>query len=298
MGLRWSWPVLLCAAALAACSGDPADTTTSAATAGSAGSAGDGAGGTGAGGASTGGESAGGGGAGGAPGAERMYGVTVDDVSDLPAIQLSLSSLTHKPTTRVVFDETVPASEYADAVAGIHEVSFVMGEILDSFYVATVTTAEYEARTQEYLDTLGTNVDIWEIGNEINGEWLCADGAESCTAAETAEVVAKMTSAFQIVKAAGRPAALTLYYNEDCWSAAENEVFAWAEANVPAEIKQGVDYVFFSYYEDDCNGLQPDWPAAFSKLAAMFPAAKLGFGECGTVNPASKAEYIDRYYRR
>lgn len=36
----------------------------------------------------------------------------------------------------------------------------------------------------------------------------------------------------------------------------------------------------------------------FAKLAAIFPAAMLGFGECGTEDPASKALYVSRYYRR
>jgi hypothetical protein len=242
--------------------------------------------------------SSGAGGSGGAPGADTIYGVTLDNVSDLPAITLSLEKLTYKPTARIVFDEFIPATDYADAAAAIHKVSNVMGEILDSYYVSLYSPEEYQARTTEYLDTLGADVDIWEIGNEINGEWLCGQDAMSCTPEQTADVVAKMTSAFDLVKARGRPAALTLYYNQDCWSDPNNEVFAWAEANVPDKLKQGLDYILFSYYEDDCNGLQPDWPAAFAKLATMFPTAKLGFGECGTTIAANKAVYIDRYYRR
>jgi hypothetical protein len=35
----------------------------------------------------------------------------------------------------------------------------------------------------------------------------------------------------------------------------------------------------------------------FSKLAALFPSAKLGFGENGTKDPSKKAAYVDRYYR-
>ena len=35
----------------------------------------------------------------------------------------------------------------------------------------------------------------------------------------------------------------------------------------------------------------------FDKLGAMFPNAKIGFGECGTTAGAKMAEYVDRYYR-
>jgi hypothetical protein len=207
----------------------------------------------------------------------------VQPISD---IVTALSNLAVKPTARVVFDENVAATYYQTPVAKIHAVSKVMGELLDSYYVKSYTTAQYTARTQEYLNALGSNVDIWEIGNEINGEWL----------GMTSDVVAKMTGAYDIVKAAGKTTALTLYYNEDCWKYPSEEVFTWAQANVPARMKSGLDYVLLSYYEDDCNGLQPDWPTVFQKLGTMFPNSKIGFGETGTTNASMKASYVNRYY--
>lgn len=216
----------------------------------------------------------------------RVWGVTLDDVSQLAAIVESLSRLSHRPTARIVFDEFVAAANYVDAATAIHAVADVMGEILDSQYVDQYGVSAYRARTVEYLDALGDVVDIWEVGNEINGEWL----------GTTSDVVAKMTAAYEEVTARGKRTALTLYYNEDCWSTAQNEVFTWAEAHVPTAMKQGLDYVFFSYYEDDCNDLQPDWPTHFHHLATMFPNSRLGFGECGTANAGSKATYVNRYY--
>ena len=201
----------------------------------------------------------------------------------------SLAKLPHKPTTRVVFQPIWPVSEYVQTLPRIHGVSYVMGEILDSFFVSKYSVGEYLARTSEYLGALGDNVDIWEIGNEINGEWL----------GKTPEVAAKMAGAYDIVKAAGKTTALTLYYNQGC-SDDEHEVFSWAQANVPERMKQGLDYVFLSYYEADCEGLRPDWSAVFHKLATMFPNSKLGIGECGTKPNADlpqKADYIYRYYR-
>jgi hypothetical protein len=186
-----------------------------------------------------------------------------------------------------VFDEYVAATDYRTATTKIREVSNVMGELLDSFYVKQYSTDQYLARADEYLATLGSNVDIWEIGNEINGEWL----------GDTATVTAKMTGAYDKAKAAGKTTALTLYYNQNCWEKADHEMFAWTTANVPARMKDGLDYVLVSYYEDDCNGLQPDWNTVFNRLATMFPNSKLGIGECGTSKSDSKAAYVDRYYR-
>jgi hypothetical protein len=158
--------------------------------------------------------------------------------------------------------------------------------VLDSAYVSTVSVQQYLDRTSEYIDALADVVDIWEIGNEINGEWL----------GNTSDVVAKMSGAFDLAKARGKTAALTLYYNQDCWSRAANEMFRWAQANVPERMRQGLDYVLVSYYEDDCNGLQPDWQKVFAQLASMFPNSRVGFGEVGTENPATKAAYLTRYY--
>jgi hypothetical protein len=39
------------------------------------------------------------------------------------------------PTTRIVFDGYVPANSYLSAVTQARNVSYAMGEILDSYYV-------------------------------------------------------------------------------------------------------------------------------------------------------------------
>lgn len=216
----------------------------------------------------------------------KVYGVTIDGINRISNIVTSLSKHYKKPTTRIVFDEWIPASDYLDAVNRISGVSFIMGEILDSYYMNTYNLAQYAARTNEYLNLLGDKVNIWEVGNEINGEWL----------GTTPDVVAKMDTAYKIIKMANRKTALTLYYNKNCWSNPQNEMFRWAVNNVPAYMKTGLDYVWISYYEDDCNNLQPNWQVVIDSLGKIFPNAKLGIGECGTTNAGNKASYIRRYY--
>jgi hypothetical protein len=216
-----------------------------------------------------------------------IWGVTVDDVSGLSRTVSSLARLAKRPTTRIVFDEWVPAAQYLPAAKQIHKVSDVMGEILDSSAMVQYSVANYGKRVREYMNTLGNHVDIWEIANEINGEWL----------GQTSDVVAKMTLAYNIVTQRGGKTALTLYYNKGCWSDPKHEMFTWAQKNIPPAMKQGLDYVWVSYYEDDCNGLQPNWPAVFNRLGALFPHSQIGFGECGTLFAKKKAAIIDRYYR-
>jgi hypothetical protein len=218
--------------------------------------------------------------------ADRITGVTVDRIDALDETVRALRSLRRKPTARVVFDEGVAASEYREAVARIHEVSFVMGELLDSQFVKTCPLEDYRKRTTEYLDLLGTTVDLWEIGNEINGDWL---GLPT-------EVAPKMIAAYGLVKERKKAAALTLYYNEGSVEDRTYELFRWGEAHIPETMKKGLDVVLVSFYDDDFEGPRPDWPRVFERLGKMFPAAKLGFGECGTKKAGKKTEFIRRYY--
>ncbi|HMQ81191.1 MAG TPA: hypothetical protein PKD94_16615, partial [Ignavibacteria bacterium] len=143
------------------------------------------------------------------------------------------------------------------------------------------------ARTDEYMNTLGNKVDIWEIGNEVNGEWL----------GNKDSVKAKINYAFNKANQLQYRTALTLYYNKDCWENPQNEMFRWVNTNISPEMKQGLNYVFVSYYEDDCNNLQPNWQRVFDSLHVIFPNSNLGIGECGTTNAALKETYINRYYK-
>ena len=226
----------------------------------------------------------------------RLYGVTLDDVGARPAIVTSLDALAQRPTARIVFDEGQPPSAYAIAVPAIHAVSGVMGEILDSTYVPSLSVAGYVARTRDYLAAFGTDVDIWEVGNEINGNWV------DNTSGGVADVVAKMAGAYDVVHDAGRRTALTLYGCDDADHA--HEMLVWAAANVPERMKTGLDYVLVSFYEGDCGVAAPDWEATFHALHVMFPNSALGFGEVGAVDsqgnrirdPAIAGPYLQRYY--
>jgi len=214
-----------------------------------------------------------------------LHGLTLDDISGLNDIVASVASLPKKATVRIVFDENVAPTYYKDAVTQIREKAFVMGELLDSQFVKDYTLDQYKTRTAEYLSAL--NLDIWEVGNEINGEWL-GSGA-----------IDKAAAAFDAVKARGGKTALTLYYNAGCYATAQNEMFTWAQARVPERMKQGLDYVLVSYYEDDCENQKlstAQWQTVFTKLHTMFPNSKLGVGECGTKYSDRKAEYMGRYY--
>ena len=235
-----------------------------------------------------------------------LRGITVDNVKNLSEIVDSISHLSQKMTTRIVFDRGKTPRDYRAATEAIHKVSYVMGQPIDSFWMKCFTVTEYRDRVKDFVDSLSDVVDIWEIANEINGDWTFGDTRRckpkaSVPSTAAADVAAKMVAAYDYVKAKGKIAELTLYYNKGCGAPEANEMFTWAEANIPDRMKQGLDYVLISYYEDDCHGAQPEWPVVFAKLAKMFPNSRIGFGECGAQKRKApyvvKKQYVDRYYR-
>ncbi len=216
----------------------------------------------------------------------QIYGVTIDATNNIHQITVALSKHSKKMTARIVFDDGIPSTNYSKPIEQIHKVSYIMGELLDSYGFSKYSLKQYEDRVNDYVNTLGGKIDIWEIGNEVNGEWL----------GNSDSVVAKITAAYRIVKAQKMKTALTLYYNTECTDYPDIEMFKWINYKLSSEMRNGLEYVLISFYEDDCNNFKPDWEAVFDSLHTLFPNSKLGIGECGTKILSKKTDYITRYY--
>ncbi|MBU1667880.1 hypothetical protein KKC13_05630 [bacterium] len=222
-----------------------------------------------------------------------LIGVTLDSITDIDESVDALKSLPKPIVTRVVFDQ-VPATEYEEALKKLAPYSMIMGELFDSEYINNYSMDEYNARVDEYLDAHGDKVALWEIGNEVNGEWT---GVPS-------EVAQKTLYGYQEAKKRGYKTALTLYYNDfkendGCWANPEEKMRDWAKSKLDPTIKEGVDYVFVSYYEEDCDHHRPtqeEWEGVFLDLGEIFPNSKLGFGEVGVRQKSQKKDYLERYY--
>jgi hypothetical protein len=235
-----------------------------------------------------------------------IHGVTVEDTHDVTTepfqsqVVTALGNLTVGPTTRIVFTPPRPAGDYQAATARISTVSYIMGMPVDSSSMSSISVANYLTRFEDYVTTLGSNVDIWEICNECNGDWL----------GKSSDVAAKLAEAYDYVKGQGKVAALTLYQfptlKSSCVSNPSYDMLTWTgnDSNVPQRIKQGVDYVLVSYYNDSCSPSQPEpnWQTLFANLSAIFPNSKVGFGEVGwsTNTPPSvqkRKTLINHFYR-
>ncbi len=242
-----------------------------------------------------------------------LYAVSLDDLTELRPILESLEALPQRPTVRVVFDPDTPLSDYQEALPHLYAKAFVMGEVLDSGYFpngcgeARCDTAQYRARTRALVKALGPYVDIWEIANEINGEWLRPhpEGTAAELEQEAQAIAERVQAAFDEVKAAGGKTAITLWYNDDgsqhCWKQTQDSWAAWVDKYFPATLREQVDYAWFSYYPlDGCPGLKPQWEQDFDRLGQLFPKARLGFGELGTeelgTQPEQQRQLIRDYY--
>lgn len=224
-----------------------------------------------------------------------VYGWTVDDVSNVSNIVAAAKASPKKLTTRIVFDEGTNPSDYVSAVSSLHPVSNIMGELSDSSAMASLSVPQYTSRAQKFLTAFPNTVDIWEIGNEINGDWT---GSYS-------SVSQKVTGAYNIVHSAGKQTALTLWYNPGCkGSSRELDPIAFSNQYISANMRNGIDYVWISYYETECNNYRPTTATLttlFNQLHSLYPAAKLGFGEVGLPNKVksgtlAKAQSILNYY--
>jgi hypothetical protein len=207
----------------------------------------------------------------------------------------SITGLPHMPVTRFVCDETTVPADYTFAINGLKANTYIMAELLDSYYLNWgpfknpagqpngAGTKAYGDRAKAFVQLHGGKVDLWEIGNEVNGNWT----------GPYADVGAKIGVAYDAVHGQGKKSALTLWYNDNCGNGpGELSPEAFTTAHVPARVRgtagsstvPGVDYVFVSFYETECTGGRPNvatWKTFFQSLHALYPNAKLGFGEIG-----------------
>lgn len=226
-----------------------------------------------------------------------IWGVTTDDPRVRTEAQAAaLRAFPFRPVVRVVFDLPAggrpTARDYAPSVATLAGSAALMGLPVDSSDLARLDLPAVRARIAEYLDTLGAWIPLWEVGNEANGDWAGPDAA------------AKVEAMFDAVKAAGRQAALTLYFEH--LPAPGHGLLAWVDAHLPPghRMRRGVDLVLVSHYEDQDGGRplrRSELQTLFAALAERFPNARLGLGESGwggaiPGSAATRAALLRRVY--
>ena len=227
------------------------------------------------------------------------YSVTVDTLDNLAATLSAVKSIyPSRAMVRIVIDPNVALSQYQSAIDLAHSMSIeVMMELMDSQYMASYSLSGYESRIDQILGTL-KGVDAWEVGNEVNGNWLGANvGAKVSYAIDKASTLSSV------------PLYLTLYWQlgEDD---AAHSIFNWVVANLSTSEISKLSAVGISMYPQEA----PLGASFFRVMTTLhsdyFPNQSLYIGELGyggsgvsgswwwgspTVSDASKAETASTY---
>jgi hypothetical protein len=235
-----------------------------------------------------------------------VYGVTLADISNINAIVTSLQHMPYVPTSRVVFDYGQPVAYYSGALQKIAPYSYIMGQLADSSDMKNYNISTYQVHAQGFVSALSGQVDVWEVGNEVNGNWLGTNTQQ------------KIEAAYDVVSSSKGATAITFFYMgepsdaNNCIVGPGYDMFSWinsmfqlslnpSQRSAETEkIRLGLNYALISWYPDQCPGEKPDWTTVYNKLANIFPNAKVGFGEIGTATAQNGSQYeideINQYY--
>jgi hypothetical protein len=198
-------------------------------------------------------------------------GFTLDAIRPGSGDLLRVSSLVHHrrgaAAVRLVFDLSQGPSYYAATVRAAHKAGIrVVGQILDSSDMARVSEEQWQRRVARYVTGL-PDVDTWEVGNEVNGNWLGSG------------VASKITYAAAYVKSHTRAATLLTLYWQLGEDDAKHSVFTWA-SSLPRSTVRNLDQIGLSVYPED-HPLGAAFDRVFRTLHEAFPHQRLAVTELG-----------------
>ena len=209
--------------------------------------------------------------------ADVMRGVTLDSVDDLGAAERAIDALPFTATVRLVTDPERGPDDYQEAITALSSQARLVVQLVDSTAMAGLGVEEARSRARAFVERYAGQVEVWEVGNEVNGAWA-GTGPQ--------EINAKVLAMAEQVRAAGEPTAITvnLWSRPDCYEEEWEDEAAYL-ATVPAPLAGAIDYAFLSAYETACDPVQRPSAAevgdALEALGAAFPNARLGIGEIG-----------------
>jgi hypothetical protein len=200
----------------------------------------------------------------------KWVGFTVDSVSDYKA-KCDLAKKLGGDNTwiRIVFDEDTVPDDYRPLVRYASDIGIsIMGLPVDSSDAKDYSTAQYLARYKQWVAAF-PEINVWETGNEVNGEWTGSDMA-----------VKAWKASEYVHGCAGKKAVMTLFYQINT-ADEKHSMFNWVQENVTPQMKTDIDTILISMYPEQA----PAGPAAFDsvmhQVGETFPGAETGIGELG-----------------
>lgn len=148
----------------------------------------------------------------------------------------------------------------------------------------------YQARTSAFYEKIGDFVDIWEFGNEVNGQWFGGESGNKANYQTKQKIVwAQLESAYSYLRGKNAKTAITYYFNNNLRG---DTSYDFESEDMMKWIKKGggkfkdVDYVLLSYYPDDNDDIELNfdgWNTVFTLIRNNYKkTTKFGIGEMGT----------------
>jgi hypothetical protein len=203
-----------------------------------------------------------------------MIGITLDNPWDYKKIFATLKTLKRKIHVRVVFDVDVDLKEYKIPIQEISKYAFIMGQVCDSFAIKDLSVDDYYNRCYQLYSLYDSYVTMWEIGNEVNGNWLGQD------------VVLKLEKAAKVF--APKQKVITLYADEN------KSYLSFIFNN--KELLSKMQYILISEYPQDNSGFKVDLNELERTLKNHNLNTYWGYGECGTTRAKDKIKEFTHYY--
>ena len=147
-----------------------------------------------------------------------IRGITLESTDNLDMTLKLIKSSRKRLTVRLVMDDD-DISAYKKVVDALAPHANVMVQILDSEQMPNYSVEKIRRRTTRAMNAFGDKVALWEIGNELNGNWV---------GSSPQEINAKAQAAYEVVKKRNGKTALTLNYwsSPNCyekdWEATSN----------------------------------------------------------------------------
>lgn len=209
-----------------------------------------------------------------------IRGITLESTDNLDMTLKLIKSSRKRLTVRLVMDDD-DISAYKKVVDALAPHANIMVQILDSEQMPNYSVEKIRRRTTQAMNAFGDKVALWEIGNELNGNWV---------GSSPQEINAKAQAAYEVVKKRNGKTALTLNYwaGDHCYAPEKGEwqdTLSYAKG-LPASLRN-VDYALLSIYETACKPAQhpssADLAIIFNEFQKEFSNnTKFGIGEIGT----------------
>ena len=152
----------------------------------------------------------------------------------------------------------------------------------------TLTPEAYAARVTNLLRRYGDRIRSWEVGPEINGDWLGGSRAP-LGAARVFEIFTAGARAVKAVDPALETVA-TLYWWDGTAPDAEHSLYGWLERYIPQGFGKDLDVVSLSLQPED-NPVGMAFDGIFRAVHEMLPGKKLMLGSFGYVEREKLAGY-------